>query len=340
MFRNTKIKLTTWYLLIIMTISIGFSAVMYGGVNLITQKAIDNQRARLERRLMDFEGLPMPVRDFSMRDELVIGEIRERTLSILLTINICILIISGGLGYLLAEKTLEPIEEMVKKQKRFISDAAHELKTPLAAMKTDMEVTLRDKNANKDDYATSLKDSIDEIDKLNLFIGNLLKKSKYQIEQRQIEKTDVDFAVIIQEALNMLGPVAKKKHINIERNLNKAIIKANKDEIYELVMNLTDNAIKYSKENESIQVSLNTEDKNAVFTVIDHGVGISQEEIANIFEPFYKVDKSRSKNTYDGFGLGLSIVKEIVKEYNGHIVVSSVVNEGTTFKVTFPISNQ
>ena len=145
MFKTTKLKLTAWYLCIIMAITFSFSSVVYLGVVRATQRALISQKRRIEhefRRTQKF-------------DEETFIEIREKTLAFLAFINLIILVLSGGLGYLLAERTLKPIEQMINKQKRFVSDATHELKTPITAMKADIEVTLRNKKLNIEDLRKS-----------------------------------------------------------------------------------------------------------------------------------------------------------------------------------------
>ncbi|NMB70271.1 HAMP domain-containing histidine kinase [candidate division WWE3 bacterium] len=340
MFKSAKIKLTAWYLLIIMTVSISFSAVMYTGVSAITKRALDNQRLRIERRIMDMEMYRPTPRIALFVDEGALIEVRERTLGILFVINLFIFVIAGGMGYILAGLTLKPIEDMLIKQRRFISDAAHELKTPITAMKTDMEVTLRDKEPTVDKQRISLKNAIEETDKLNLFVNNLLKKSRYELGNHQSEPEILDFASIVAEVIKTMSPLAKQKNIALEDSIEKINVKARESELNELVMNLIDNSIKYSNENGIVKIKVITQGKNVVLTVQDNGIGISEKDLKNIFEPFYKVDKSRTKTKANGYGLGLAIVKDIVNSNHGSIDISSKINEGTTFTVILPIVSE
>jgi len=139
MFKSAKIKLTTWYVTIIILISIAFSIFAYMGIAAGTKKASEVQHRRFERQYIRFER-PEPLLDI---DALI--EIRNKTLVTLIIFDVAVLGISWALGYFLAGKTLKPIENMLEKQKRFVSDAAHELRTPSTAAKTELEVALRDK---------------------------------------------------------------------------------------------------------------------------------------------------------------------------------------------------
>ena len=141
MFEGARVKLTAWYVLIIMIISIGFSAVIFDLVSLEVQRFAVAQRYRIERLYIQDDTLLPPVQP----DVDLVNEARHRLFLILLGINGGILIAAGGLAYLLAGKTLRPIGEMVDEQNQFISDASHELRTPLTSMKSSMEVGLRDR---------------------------------------------------------------------------------------------------------------------------------------------------------------------------------------------------
>jgi len=144
MFHSARLKLTAWYLLIIMIISAMFSLVIYKVLSNEIERFERVQRFRIERRLET--GLRRFPNQIRITNPELIEETKQRILLMLIAINLGILIISGGLGYLLAGRTLKPIKEMVDEQNRFISDASHELRTPLTSLKTAMEVTLRDKN--------------------------------------------------------------------------------------------------------------------------------------------------------------------------------------------------
>jgi two-component system, OmpR family, sensor histidine kinase CiaH len=337
MFKSAKIKLTAWYLLIIMTVSLSFSTLVYTGVSAITKRALDNQRIRIERRIRDMDMFRPAPRIQLIVDEDALIEVRERTLAILTLINFVIFIVAGALGYLLAGRTLKPIEIMLNKQRRFISDAAHELKTPITAMKTDMEVTIRDKNPTLEKHNASIKNAIEEIDKLNSFVNNLLQKSRYDLGNNREKSEIFNIVVLIEGVIKTMEPLSKVKEIKLETELSPVFVEARKTEINELIMNLIDNSIKYTERDGKVIVTTKQSHNNLVITVSDNGIGIAEEEIQRIFEPFYKLDKARTTSHVSGYGLGLAIVKDIVESNNGNIEVKSKLTEGTTIILTLPI---
>lgn len=338
MFKKAQIKLTFAYLTIIMVITLSFSTVVYNGVVSITERAFQNQKDRIERRLRElnyFSPNPRAQFAFIVRDEDALSEVRGKTLDILILINLVILAGAGTLGYYFAGRTLKPIEIMTKQQKRFISDAAHELKTPLTAIKTELEVTARDKNLDVEQSKLTFTSAVEEIDKLSNFINKLLKKSKYQ----NGEATEVK-SFVIKQKLETL--VSKYKSL-ADKTDQKIIISGDEIKIItdesafdELFTNLLDNAIKYNKHGETINIKVYKKGKDVEISIEDHGIGISEEDMKHIFEPFYRANKSRSKNEYEGFGLGLAITKEIVDKLKGKISVKSEVDEGTIFTVILP----
>src|SRR4030042_2622870 len=241
MFRSARIKLMSWYLAIIMAITLAFSSVVYFSVAQATERALEAQRRRVEiqvRRIYPPVNLDAP-RELPNFNIETLHEIRERTLVILGLVNIVVLVISGGVGYFLAGKTLKPIEEMLNKQKRFISDAAHELKTPLTAMKTDLEVTLRDKNFNPQKAKTAISDTIEEVDNLHKFVNKLLQQSKYQNgvgNGADLEAFDtVNCQKILQNVVKKLDKIAKQNGGSINLNTKSIKICGNEDELETLL---------------------------------------------------------------------------------------------------------
>lgn len=325
-----------------MTLMFVFSSVVYSSVNNVTQRALTAQRNRMERRLIYFQGdekfAPIPPKNF-LDDPETINEIRERVLTALVGLNIFVLLITGGLSYFLAEKTLQPIETMLNKQKRFISDAAHEMKTPLTTAKADIEVNLRDKDLTLDKAKTSLKSAIEEIDKLNSFVNKLLDQSRYQTGVKNNSKQEFILKDLVLEVVNNLNKLAQKKAMEIKTDVpNNLNVLADKHGIELILSNLIENAIKYGDANSEINVLVNNERNNINIIVKNTGVSISKEDIKNVFEPFFRADKSRTKQNIDGYGLGLAIVQEIVRAHNGSVQVTSEPDGITQFAIKLPIS--
>lgn len=339
MFKAARIKLTIWYLAVIMSITLSFSLVVYKGVTEVTMRALEAQRRRVEKQLFMGRDLPFMVRGNPMIDAETILEIRTNTKNNLIVVNVVIFVVAGSLGYLLAGKTLQPIETMVKKQKRFISDAAHEIKTPLTAMKTTLEVALRDKNLSHDERMETMQSTIQEIDKLNLLASRLLSQSRHQNENNShVEQISVKEAIT--KSVDKLKNIAKSKNLSLKTEITDSTINANFIEIEELFINLIDNAIKYSSPNDEIIIKAKQMKNLCVVSVEDNGKGISEEDLPHIFEPFYRADKSRTNSHTEGYGLGLAISKEIVDKYLGEIKINSALKKGTIVTVKFPISKK
>ena len=156
MFHSARIKLTAWYLLIIMLISVSFSVAMYKVLTFELDRVERMQRLRIERRVPDMARIIPPEQPFRIDPDLV-AETKNRLQLILLVINLAILASSAVAGYFLAGKTLRPIEKAMEEQKRFVADASHEIRTPLTALKTSMEVALRDKKISLSEAKEVLK---------------------------------------------------------------------------------------------------------------------------------------------------------------------------------------
>lgn len=335
MFKKARVKLTAWYLLIIMTISISFSAFIYGTVTMEFQRRFDN----IERRL-EFEelGLRPPVGDpsYFLQD---LQESRKNVFFILLYTNGVILVLSTLAGYILAGKTLSPIEAALDEQKRFVADASHELKTPLTALQTTIEVSLRDKKLNIKDAKEILKSNLEETQRLSKLATDLLTLTRYQSGNGNFTLSKSNIKNIVKDVYKSLLPVINKKDIKVKLTLDDISLNINKDSIYQLVTILLDNAIKFSNKGKGvIYVSVGKEHNLLVLKVKDNGIGIPKKDIPYIFDRFYRVDQSRSKHEIDGFGLGLSMAKRIVELHKGTINVESTLGKGSTFKVNIPLN--
>lgn len=184
MFQTARLKLTAWYLLIIMAVSFSFSAVIYRALTIEVERFGRIQRYRIEHRMRNEMILPFDA-EFSppmlpIDDPELVLYIKRRMLVTLTLINSSIFVISGLLGYMLAGRTLRPIAHMVEEQNRFISDASHELRTPLTALKSSLEVHLRDKNLQLQTAKAVIRDSIQDVDALTTLSNSLLTLAQYQ----------------------------------------------------------------------------------------------------------------------------------------------------------------
>lgn len=223
--------------------------------------------------------------------------------------------------------------EAERTRKEFTANVSHELKTPLQTIMGSAEL-LQNHLVKQDDIPSFYEKIHQESSRMLTLIDDIIRLSQLD-ESSQVEENTLRINDSAKEAINSLKESAKKKKIQIQTNLNEAFIKANSRLIYEIVYNLIDNAIRYSNNDSSIEVSTYTDTHHAYLKVKDNGIGIPLEDQNRIFERFYRVDKSHSRAT-GGTGLGLSIVKHAVKLSHGTIALESELNKGSTFTVTFP----
>ena len=222
-----------------------------------------------------------------------------------------------------------------EKRRRFVSDASHELKTPLASIKLLSDSILQN-DMDLDTVREFVGDIGDEAERLNRMTAKLLSLTKVDgAEPHDCEI--ISTAHTVERVVRMLRPVADLQDIIIDMDLHGSCpVLILEDDLYQVIFNLVENGIKYNMAGGRITVSLHREDDNAVLRVSDTGMGIPREALGHIFERFYRVDKARSRAT-GGSGLGLAIVRTIVQRNRGEITVDSVLDQGTTFTVTFPI---
>ena len=343
MFEKARLKLTIWYLFLIMVISIFFSLVIFFGATREFDRVIrfedfrlqhpDQVEIYIQRPVWDMDTLPLP----SHPNPQLIQATKIRMMEELALINVLILILSSFAGYFLAGRTLRPIKDMVDEQNRFITDASHELNTPLTSLKTSIEVNLRDKNFNEKKARILLQSNLEDVNSLQTLSDELIKLNQYQKVNGNITFGKVNLTDTINKALEKVNKQARVKKIKINLKLPKVFVNGDAKSLTELFVILLDNSVKYSKNNKEVNVIGKKLDSRIEIMVEDQGLGIAKEDLPFIFERFYRSEKSRTKTNYQGYGLGLSIAKRVVNLHNGNIVVESELNKGTKFTVTLNI---
>jgi len=330
MFRSARLKLTAWYLLIIMLVSGTFSIAFYQASTNEIQRVIDRIHY-LQSQSREFQ-LPQPPNTVITLEDL--QDVKTRLQLALIIVNGFIFILAGGAGYFLAGRTLKPIQVMVDEQNQFISDASHELRTPIATLRAEMEATLLEKHLSDKEARSLIGSNLEELGKLQELANNLLQIA-HSSDKEGFAKNSVSVQEVIHTAHKKVSPIAKKKHIAISVPPVSGKVKGDKSALVEVFVNLFDNAIKYSSENKHITVKTESKNHVVIIHVTDEGIGITPNDIPHIFDRFYRADKSRSQA--DGHGLGLSIAKKIINAHNGSIQCTSTVQQGTTFTVTLPL---
>lgn len=236
--------------------------------------------------------------------------------------------------YNLAKKVskmiVRPVEETFEKQKQFISDASHELKTPLAVIEANSDVL--ENKIGKNKWINYIKN---EIESMNKLINELLLLAKIENVNNLKEHKQLNLSKEVEIILSMFESMAYEKQVIIKSKINENItMNGNKEDIEHIVSTLTDNAIKHTEAQKEVVVELKKEKSEIVLEVKNMGDPISEEEREKIFERFYRIDKSRNRNE-KRYGLGLAIAKSTIEKYNGKIEVFYKDNF-TVFKVTIP----
>jgi len=229
------------------------------------------------------------------------------------------------------DNMLSRLEEGFTRERQFTSDASHELRTPLTAMQAILSVT-RGKQRSPEEYEIAIDDLMEETGRLRALTEDLLYIARGDSHPvTSYEKVDLSNLLI--DVSESLRPLAESKGLLLKQNIQSGLyLLGNSDALIRTFVNLLDNAIKYTENGEIIVVAERNEKNTIGISISDTGRGIDQEHLTHIFDRFYRVDESR---TTQGFGLGLSIVQEIVKAHNGTISVASQIQKGTTFQINF-----
>ena len=221
-----------------------------------------------------------------------------------------------------------------EKRNNFVSDASHELKTPLASIKLLTDSILQN-DMDTEMIREFVSDIGNEADRLNRMSQKLLTLSRIE-SQSDSDCEIVYIAPTVERIARMLSGTAEKNNVTIKTDLSDDCpILILEDDLYQILFNLVENGIKYNTFGGTLSVILHREQDNAIVLIKDTGVGIPEESLEHVFERFYRVDKARSRKS-GGIGLGLSIVRNMIERNRGTIQVESIVGKGTTFTVTFP----
>lgn len=234
---------------------------------------------------------------------------------------------------------LERMKILDDSRQEFVSNVSHELKTPLTSMKVLADALLMQDNVPVELYKEFMGDIVSEIDRENQIITDLLALVKMDKKAMELNISQVDINALTELILKRLRPIARKQDIELVFESARPVI-AEVDEVkMTLIMsNLVENAIKYNKEHGWVKVSVDADHQYFTFEVSDSGIGIPEESLTRIYERFYRVDKSHSREI-GGTGLGLAITKDAVLAHRGFITLTSTEGEGTCFKVKMPLNH-
>ncbi|MFT9600879.1 two-component system histidine kinase PnpS [Mesobacillus sp.] len=237
-------------------------------------------------------------------------------------------------GILLVFHDITELKKLEQMRKDFVANVSHELKTPITSIKGFSETLLDGAMHDKATLEAFLEIILKESDRLQVLIQELLDLSKIEQHGFRLTKGRVDLVKEANEVIEILKRKAAQKDImlKLSQHSEEAVIEGDPDRLKQVLINLVSNAITYTPNGGSVEISLTDQDNSISVEVKDSGIGIEKSEITRIFERFYRVDKARSRNS-GGTGLGLAIVKHIVEAHKGHIEVDSQIGKGTTFTI-------
>jgi len=319
-----------------MAISIFFSANIYQ----VSVAEFNRDYSRQQSLISHSQLLPPSqnaLNDFLEQRQVQYTEAKERILVRLIVINGFILISGGFISYYFARRTLKPIEEAHEALERFTADASHELRTPITVMQTEIEVALSDPGLTLPEAKEQLESNLEELAKLTYLSEGLLRLA--QLDNNDLTRAKTSVKPLVNSVIDQVKPLADKKGIVIKHStVADATIAAETTSISEALMIIIENAIKYSPEKSVVTISVKKDVNQVSIAVSDKGRGIKKADQAHIFERFYRTDKARTKQTTSGYGLGLSIAKNIVELHKGTISVASTINKGSTFTIYLPLA--
>jgi len=232
----------------------------------------------------------------------------------------------------------DQLESLNQTRNQFVSNASHELKTPLATMKIMIESLIYQPDLDPELRTEFLSDVNQEINRLSSIVSDLLTLVHADSRTTRLNRERMSLAEVVKDTQHRLAPIAEQNGQEISLNLTDSCdMYADKAKLQQVVYNLMENAVKYTPQNGWVKVGLQRVGRNAVLTVTDSGNGIPRDSLPHIFERFYRVDKARGRES-GGTGLGLSIVQQYVNLHGGNVSVASEEGQGAVFTVELPLN--
>lgn len=318
------VRLTISYLAIIMVMSIGFSCVFY----MTSARELDRPAGPDYYSTVDVRDADHEVEQW-LRERAASG--RANLAMNLVIVNLIALVVGGGISYLLARRTLRPIEATMKTQERFIADASHELRTPLTSLLLTNEVALRKNHITDADARKYIGQNVRDLQLLSQLSNELLDLAA--ISQPVVFK-DTSVSDVVDNAVTQVRPLADAKKIALNVDVAPYTLSTHQEKLAKLLVILLDNAIKYSPENSVVVVRSVVKDKEVCVQIVDQGTGMTKDVMKHIFDRFYRADPART--SADGHGLGLSIAVKLADELHVAITATSRLHSGSTFTISFP----
>jgi heavy metal sensor kinase len=230
------------------------------------------------------------------------------------------------------------LEESFLQVNRFSADASHELRTPLTILQGELEAVAQKGQSLPTDVRDTIGSALEETQRLSKIVESLLAISRLEAGEARVQPVRLDFAELTRTTADQMKLLAEEKRISLTSIGSESVeVEADPSRLKQVVVNLLDNAIKYTPEGGEVSVSVMRQDGHAILEVADTGLGMSPSDLPHVFERFYRTDKARSRQM-GGTGLGLSIVRSICLAHGGQVIVNSTEGRGTLFRVELPLA--
>ncbi len=275
--------------------------------------------------------------DLAVR-ELTLLELRASLDHTQLMFGLWLFLLVGTLAYIFGGVIQRPVEKAMRARRQFTADAAHDLRTPLSIMKTDIELGLRQQTDNPEELRAALRSNLQEVERMTKIIEDLLSLARLDNPKLQLVFAETDMVELIYHVTTKLRQLAADEEVTLQlRTLDPCVVMGNGSALERMLMNVLSNAIDHTPPGGTVSVTLVRQQSTTVLTVADSGAGIAQHDLPHIFDRFYKASANRQGA---GSGLGLAIVREIIKRHAGRIRVDSEPGKGTNVRLELPAVKQ
>ncbi len=329
MFDRARLRLTLWYLAILAVIVLLLSLALYDILASILTSIQQAEAADVP---------PAFRRGVARFVAHVAGNRRTLALEIV-AIDLGVLMLSTLGAYVLAGRTLRPIQESMERQRRFAAAASHELRTPLTVLQGTLEVALL-RERTPDEYERILQGAVTEAERMGLLVSDLLAVARAESDAEALTLEPLDLREVACAAIEGARPLAARKSQTLDVDLDMALpVRGDRVKLRQALANLLDNAVAYTPEGGSIRLAGRHERGQAALAVRDTGPGIAPQHLPHLFEPFYRVDPARGGGTGHA-GLGLALAAWIAQAHGGHLSVESREDVGSTFTLSLPLTRE
>lgn len=318
MFDAARLRLTAWYTLILAIIVAVLSLALYYALLKAQQSELVSVRGH---------AAPLVARIFARDEGTLATEI--------ILIDLGVLLLAGVGAYFLAGRTLQPVMEVMERQRRFAAAASHELRTPLTALRGNLEVALLNPRSPSE-YRAIIAEAVAETERMGRLVRDLTTLARAE-QGVVIPLTSLDLAEVTRQAIGDIQLLATRKHQVIEADLpDGLVVRGDAVKLRQAVTNLLDNAVAYTADGGAVHVVGKRERGCALLEVRDSGIGIPPEHLAHLFEPFYQIDGARSAPGH--VGLGLALTAWIVRAHGGSVEAASREGVGSVFTLCLPLA--